>query len=368
MIHHPSDKSNIQNTEIHLYSVNKDLSTVTKTHVLRTNFNGCNGLAMHVIDDVLAVHDRKAGETWLFDISLSGELDTGSVSHHQALGQSTKIRGHPNSRMENEYPVHWVVFAPDIVVDANAGLMWHLKLEILPKNDDVVVGESTNAVNSLEMPRLISFLLQREGAKNVLLDTLSEWCNRSETDLGSIGQSFDKINREYRLYIDQQLAPNLALPAGGVFLTPTASPINISKSESAMSLVTSLCQAPSKVVLDQSDIYTNILSPLLEMAAACDQRSSSMSIKRVIAIVIEYLRSLSERQIPAQHFLYEILINLLVRSGQWYQLHQLLQYHVIADTKPLACILLSLEGSYSHAFQLAMDMLSRYIHIKVKFG
>ena len=361
MIHHPSDKSNIQNTEIHLYSVNKDLSTVTKTHVLRTNFNGCNGLAMHVIDDVLAVHDRKAGETWLFDISLSGELDTGSVSHHQALGQSTKIRGHPNSRMENEYPVHWVVFAPDIVVDANAGLMWHLKLEILPKNDDVVVGESTNAVNSLEMPRLISFLLQREGAKNVLLDTLSEWCNRSETDLGSIGQSFDKINREYRLYIDQQLAPNLALPAGGVFLTPTASPINISKSESAMSLVTSLCQAPSKVVLDQSDIYTNILSPLLEMAAACDQRSSSMSIKRVIAIVIEYLRSLSERQIPAQHFLYEILINLLVRSGQWYQLHQLLQYHVIADTKPLACILLSLEGSYSHAFQLAMDMLSRYI-------
>ena len=245
--------------------------------------------------------------------------------------------------------------------------MWHLKLEILPKND-VVVGESTNAVNSLEMPRLISFLLQREGAKNVLLDTLSEWCNRSETDLGSIGQSFDKINREYRLYIDQQLAPNLALPAGGVFSTSTASPINISKSESAMSLATSLCQAPSKVVLDQSDIYTNILSPLLEMAA-CDQGSSSMSIKRVIAIVIEYLRSLSERQIPAQHFLYEILINLLVRSGQWYQLHQLLQYHVIADTKPLACILLSLEGSYCHAFQLAMDMLSRYsnqnLHILV---
>ena len=322
---------------------------------------------MHAIDDVLAVHDRKAGETWLFDISLSGELDTGSVSHHQALGQSTKIRGHPNSRMENEYPVHWVVFAPDIVVDANAGKFYHLKLEILPKND-VVVGESTNAVNSLEMPRLISFLLQREGAKNVLLDTLSEWCNRSETDLGSIGQSFDKINREYRLYIDQQLAPNLALPAGGVFSTSTASPINISKSESAMSLATSLCQAPSKVVLDQSDIYTNILSPLLEMAA-CDQGSRSMSIKRVIAIVIEYLRSLSERQIPAQHFLYEILINLLVRSGQWYQLHQLLQYHVIADTKPLACILLSLEGSYSHAFQLAMDMLSRYsnqnLHILV---
>ena len=115
------------------------------------------------------------------------------------------------------------------------------------------------------------------------------------------------------------------------------------------------------MILDQADIYTNIISPLLELAT---QEHQTISIKRVIAIVIgkksssnmiinltkpnqnilcfdifyllfilffltEYLRSLSERQIPAQHFLYEILINLLVRSCQWYQLHQLLQYHII---------------------------------------
>merc|ERR1712141_468416 len=83
------------------------------------------------------------------------------------------------------------------------------------------------------------------------------------------------------------------------------------------------------------------------------------SFKKVIAIVIEYLRSLEERQIPAQHFLHELLINLLVQSGQFYQLHQLLQYHIISDSKPLACILLSLEAVYPAAFQLAMDMLSR---------
>ena len=41
-----------------MYSVNKDLSTVTKTHILQTNFNGSNGLAMHAIDDILAIHDR----------------------------------------------------------------------------------------------------------------------------------------------------------------------------------------------------------------------------------------------------------------------------------------------------------------------
>ena len=41
-----------------MYSVNKDLSTVTKTHILQTNFNGSNGLAIHAIDDILAIHDR----------------------------------------------------------------------------------------------------------------------------------------------------------------------------------------------------------------------------------------------------------------------------------------------------------------------
>ena len=71
------------------------------------------------------------------------------------------------------------------------------------------------------------------------------------------------------------------------------------------------------------------------------------------------MQSLEERQIPAQHFLHELLINLLVRSGQYYQLHQLLQYHIISDSKPLACLLLSLEAAYPAAFQLSMDMLSR---------
>ena len=36
------------------------------------------------------------------------------------------------------------------------GLMWHLKLKILPMKVE-------DTPNSLEMPRLISFLLQREG-------------------------------------------------------------------------------------------------------------------------------------------------------------------------------------------------------------
>ena len=126
-------------------------------------------------------------------------------------------------------------------------------------------------MSPLELPRHISFLLQRKGAKRVVLDTLTNWCHHYRIDLTCIGSSFDRINREYRLYIDQQLAPSLAMPAstfghrpgGGV--AATASTSSESSSSSSSTAATS-SQQPSKVILDQSDIYSHILSPLLEKA------------------------------------------------------------------------------------------------------
>ena len=86
----------------------------------------------------------------------------------------------------------------------------------------------------------------------------------------------------------------------------------------------------SKVVLDEADLYTNLFCPLLE-----ELGNMRANLKRIISFILEYIRSLEEEQIPVQHFLNELLINLLVQNGSWYQLHQLLQYHVIADSKPL---------------------------------
>ena len=60
-----------------------------------------------------------------------------------------------------------------------------------------------------------------------------------------------------------------------------------------------------------------------------------------------------------QHYLHELVITTLVHKQAYYQLHQLLQYHVVSDSKPLACLLLSLENLYPAAHQLALDMLKR---------
>ena len=103
--------------------------------------------------------------------------------------------------------------------------------------------------------------------------------------------------------------------------------------------------------MDQSDMYTHVLSVFVD--------SNDIPPKRLVAVLIDYIRSLNQQRITVQHYLYEILINTLVLCNGFYQLHQLLQYHVISDSKPLACLMLSLEAGYPPAHQLALDMLKR---------
>jgi len=89
------------------------------------------------------------------------------------------------------------------------------------------------------------------------------------------------------------------------------------------------------------------------------EEEKKVDFKFVVAVLIDYIRSLSFVQIPVQHYIYELVIELLVRNKRFYQLHQFLQYHVIGDSVAVACQLLSLEHQYPPAYQLALDMLKR---------
>jgi len=108
------------------------------------------------------------------------------------------------------------------------------------------------------------------------------------------------------------------------------------------------------VVIDQSDMYTNVFSRFAD-----GRTDVAGGGKFVVWVLLEYIRSLTDFHIPVQHYLHELVINALVQHKAYYQLHQLLQYHVVSDSKPLACLLLSLENLYPPAHQLALDMLKR---------
>ena len=47
----------------------------------------------------------------------------------------------------------------------------------------------------MDLPKLTGFLLHRYGSKMMLLDILLQHCLSEETDLQSVGDAFDLINR-----------------------------------------------------------------------------------------------------------------------------------------------------------------------------
>ena len=322
-----------QSSEIHLHAVSRDHSSLTRSHVLRVPVNG--GIAVNVVDNLMLVHHQPSATSYVFDIAAPADFDGTVHRHSPVCTASVRAPASAGSAVEL-YSQNWVTFQPDIVVDAKIGIMWRLKL-------DLKAGPCLSAVPTL--PSLVAFLQQREGAKMILVDVFLDRCLAPDgASIRTIGAAFDLVNQEYRRHLDQVMQNNLALPASS--FTATAF-----KSYSAGQQTGTNKQPMAKAVLEQSDLYTNVFS----IVAA----NQEVGLKRVLAILMEYYRSLSANQIPPQHFLNELLINLLVQQKSWFQLHQLLQYHVISDSKPIACLLLSLESVYPPSYQLALDMLSR---------
>lgn len=89
----------------------------------------------------------------------------------------------------------------------------------------------------------------------------------------------------------------------------------------------------------------------------CDPRCAKR--RYLIAAITEYLHSQQQHALPTDGEIGALLLALLAQQRSFYQLHQFVQYHVVADSAPLAAQLLALEAQYPPAAELAMDMLKR---------
>lgn len=154
-----------------------------------------------------------------------------------------------------------------------------------------------------------------------------------QCSLPVLARMFDKMNSAYRSYSQELEQASQQSPDG-------------SRTQSPQKQLTR-CQT----IVTQEDMYAHVLSLFVE--------NKNINYKFMVAVLVEYIRSLNQFLIEVEHYLYELIINLLVRNKCFYQLHQFLQYHVISDSKPLACLMLSLECEYPPAYQLALDMLKR---------
>lgn len=351
-----------QGAEVLLYQVADDNSPARLAHVLMMDISG--RFTLSVVDDLIIVHHQGWKTSLLFDImyesneSLSSSPSSSSSSSSAATssggGASLQVKRHqpvlapltiapaklqvrqkggksralsPSSSVSSIssspgnspsmykkktilpelYSPKWVFFQPDLIVDAQYGVIWQLVLSL----------EATSNMMP-EKSMLIQFLLMRKMGKGVILSVCRDCMEPGrQLSLGVLGGMLDQVNLAYKM--------------------STYPPETVDKKY--------------KAVITQRDMYTQVFVPFSE--------HKDMSYRFLVAALVEYIRSLHKVQIAVEHFLFELLMNILVENKCFYQLHQFLQYHVISDSKPLACLLLSRELVYPPATQLAMDMFKR---------
>jgi len=321
-------------TDIVMFRIAKDV-LATKTDVLKLNVTGRCSLS--VLDNLIIVHHHQSKSSFMFDIRLSGDIIGGVVQHRPFLDPMPVRPFHLNLPVVPTsggaeaqelvcelYSQSCVIFPPDVILDAKLGCFWYLHLQLEPL-ESLVSDKS----------RLVDLLLLRRDSKSVILSLCSTVLSSPKpASLVLAAAIFNKLNRVYHSHVEAQMSDTV-FSAEAVALDADMSGDVVQKS----------------LVVDQSDMYTHIFSQFAQ--------SEGIPYKFAIAVIVEYIRSLSMHHIAVQHYLYELLINTLVQHSCFYQLHQFLQYHVLSDSQHLACSLLSLESVYPSAYQLALDMLKR---------
>ena len=327
--------------EVLLYPLSAD-SPVRVSHILSLDVTG--RFTLNVVDNLVIVHHQGWKTSMVFDIAHHGEQTTTGVRKHQPVlaplsiapttieirQKGSKTRNVPSPHSHDSpvlkslrsspgwfttrtispelYSPKWVFFQPATIVDAQHGVIWRLSVNL----------EVVSSMMS-DKCRLMHFLLMRERGKEVILNVCCDCLEPGrQANLTVIGGMFDQMNHAVKTSSSSMLSPDADLPYQ---------------------------------VVTQRDMYTHVFAPVCERPG--------MPYKYLVAVLVEYIRSLHKLQIAVEHFLFEMVMNILIENKCFYQLHQFLQYHVISDSKPLACLLLSRQLVYPPATQLAMDMFKR---------
>ncbi|KAJ7404491.1 hypothetical protein WISP_145511 [Willisornis vidua] len=257
-LRHHSRTSNSTGAEVVLYHLPRE-GSCKKTHILKLNRTG--KFALNVVDNLVVVHHQDTETSVIFDIKLRGEFD-GSTTIHQFVLP-------PRSIQPYQIPVadssSWIVFQPDIIISASEGYLWSLQVKLEP------------VVNLLlDKGKLMDFLLQRKECKMVILSVCSQILSEPERgSLSVIATVFDKLNHEYKKYLEAEQSYTMVVETG-------------------LSRSNPLLKRPvrTQAVIDQSDMYTHVLSVFTEKKEAPH--------KFTIAVLMEYIRSLNQFQIAVQ--------------------------------------------------------------------
>ena len=298
------------------------------SHILKMDVSGI--FALNTVDNLLVVHHQGSKISMLFDICQQGQTTCGGkvigpvvpplpMATPRPVGSGSdlerlSVRSGSYDGMSREmYSQNWITFPPNIVLDVKWGRYMEVSLKL-----DVICQVMFDKV------KLIEFLLRRNMSQSIIVSVISQsLIPGRQSSIVIIARMLDRINEAF------------------------------ARQKGRVSLSSPFVDVPPSIlsVVSQEEMYRQVFSAL-EGSIANDH-------KFIVSVLMEYIRSLHLHDQEVGHYLFEMVLSILVRQRAYGQLHQMLQYHVIADSKPIACVLLAFEREYRPALQLALDMFKR---------
>ena len=209
--------------QIKLFNITTD--TVSLSHVLTDVDSGTIGL--HSLDNIIMVHSLSLSRTKLYDLKVCDESEPLSVS--PVVTSSITSEGRPVP-----YSPNWVIFLPNVLVDARTGRMLSVNMKLSTNNLPTTAG--------LDNLKMAKFLINRQQGKTPLINLLKS-CVAGQVCLGEVSQILRSVVTAFTLH--------------HLHLSHSSDP---GCSTSRRSLAAPPRDFPPAVVLDQPDIFTNVLN------------------------------------------------------------------------------------------------------------
>ncbi|CAH2039180.1 unnamed protein product, partial [Iphiclides podalirius] len=294
---------------------------VNYTHILKTGLVG--RFALSVMDDLVAVHHQSSQTSQLFDIMEESKVENNTVIHIPLVPGHSMKPAVVDEQLCPMYSGNWVVFQPDYIIDARLGCLWRVNL--IPEG-------LANNVPKDEISKIVAVLLRRKDGKDTVYRILNQLVLYVDIYLVELTKAFDEINSVYRQWAELEVARNTA----GL---PDCARAGAKAGRGAG-------RGGGCGVLAQHDICARVLQPHAEHP-------------RIVQVVTAYVASLSRHGLAVGEGTSALCVRALVTGGARARLRALLRRHALADSRPLACQLLSLGHLDRAAAQLAVDMMWR---------
>lgn len=197
-----------QRAEITLLRLTREQASTKAILVL--NMNG--RFAINTVNNLILVHHQASKTTMVYDLKWGTMKRDGSYlegnpievlrpivspfsiapakANRNPISKAEEVSGGGVDDVVVEYEAYspsWIVFQPDIVIDAKLGLLWNLDLNL-----------ETFVKKIPDKNKVLDFLLRRQDAKETILNLiLAAIVPDTQCDLGTISKMFDQMNYLY---------------------------------------------------------------------------------------------------------------------------------------------------------------------------